>query len=108
MHRLEELVRLYRLGTPTREVARLLRMSPRTERSYRTALEAAGLLSGPADELPGVSELRDAVLARRPAPAVPTQQVSRIEPWRPTIALLLEKGLETAPSAQAVICTRQR
>ncbi len=74
MHRLEELVRLHRLGTPAREVARLLRMSPRTEQSYRTALEAAGLLSGSADELPGVGELRDAV-SRGP--------VQRTLPWGP-------------------------
>ncbi len=34
MHRLQELVRLHRMGTGAREVARLLRMSPNTERDY--------------------------------------------------------------------------
>lgn len=93
MHRLEELVRLHRLGTPVREVARLLRMSPRTERTYREALESAGLLHGSAEELPEVDELKAAVLAARPAPSLPAQQVSKIEAWRPAIERLQEKGL---------------
>ena len=93
MHRLEELVRLHRLGTPVREVSRLLRMSPRTERRYREALEAAGLLLGRPDELPGVTELKAAVLAARPSASLPAQQVSKIEAWRPTIERLQEKGL---------------
>lgn len=42
MHRLQEVVRLYRLGTGVRERARLLGMSTRTEREYRVALQAAG------------------------------------------------------------------
>jgi len=41
MHRLQELVRLHRLGTPVREVARLLQMGPGTERRYRHALRQA-------------------------------------------------------------------
>lgn len=39
MDRLQELVRLHRMGTGAREVARLLRMGPNTERDYRDALE---------------------------------------------------------------------
>ncbi len=35
MHQLQELVRLHRLGVGAREVARLLQMSPNTEREYR-------------------------------------------------------------------------
>ena len=46
MDRLQELVRLHRMGTGAREVARLLRMGPNTERDYRAALRAAGLLDG--------------------------------------------------------------
>ncbi|MFC2172126.1 hypothetical protein ACFLU6_05780 [Acidobacteriota bacterium] len=46
MHRLQELVRLHRMKSGCREVARLLKMSPKTERDYRVALEAAGLLQG--------------------------------------------------------------
>lgn len=40
------------MGSGGREVARLLGMSPNTERAYRTALEAAGLLAGPIADLP--------------------------------------------------------
>ncbi len=46
MHRLQELVRLHRMGTGKREVARLLKMSPRIELEYRKALSKAGLLEG--------------------------------------------------------------
>jgi hypothetical protein len=41
MHRLQDLVRHHRLGTGCREIARLLGMSPNTERRYREALEEA-------------------------------------------------------------------
>jgi len=44
MHRLQELIRLHRVATPVREVARLPQMSPNTERRY---LSRAGLLDGP-------------------------------------------------------------
>jgi hypothetical protein len=43
MHRLQDLVRLHRLGVGARTIARRLRMSPNTERQYRLAL-AAGLV----------------------------------------------------------------
>jgi len=46
MDRLQELVRLHRMGTGAREVARLLKMSPNTERAYREALERENLLEG--------------------------------------------------------------
>ena len=39
MHRLQELVRLHRMGTGAREASPLLEMSPNTERAYRTGLE---------------------------------------------------------------------
>lgn len=52
MHRIHELVRLHREGKGAREVARLLGMSPNTERSYRNALWLAGLLEGDAAALP--------------------------------------------------------
>ena len=38
-HRLKELIRLRRMGASGREVVRLLRMSPKTERSYRVLLD---------------------------------------------------------------------
>ena len=53
MHRLQELVRLHRMGVGAREIARILGISPNTERSYRRALDAEALLAGPTDALPG-------------------------------------------------------
>ena len=46
MHTLQEFVRLARMGTGFRAVARMLRISPNTEREYRNSLAAAGLLVG--------------------------------------------------------------
>jgi hypothetical protein len=39
-------------------------MSPNTERIYREALATAGLLDGPADALPELAVLREAVLVQ--------------------------------------------
>jgi len=92
MHRLQELVRLHRLQTGSREVARLLGMSPNTERPYRLALAEAGLLHGDPNTLPELVELRMHVLARWPERAKP-QHVSSAEPWRERITKLVEDGL---------------
>lgn len=59
MDRLQELVRLHRMGTGARAVARLLRMGPNAERDYRDALEAAGLLDGSVDDLPELAALKE-------------------------------------------------
>jgi transposase len=94
MHRLQELVRLHRMKTSVREVARLLRISPNTERAYRLALTAKGLLDGPVDILPEIDILKEAVLAAKPLPpSPPAQQVSSIEEWREKIQDLMKKGL---------------
>ena len=50
--RLQEFVRLHRMGTSTREVARLLGMGRNTEKQYREALARAGLLKGALKDLP--------------------------------------------------------
>lgn len=90
MHRLQELVRLHRLGESVREVARKIGMSPNTERLYRKALEAAKLLEGDAQELPELSELEAAVAKYRQLKQhIP---VSSVEPWRGIIEKLLEEG----------------
>ena len=91
MHRLQELVRLHRMGTSGREVARLLGMGRNTEREYREAIEAAGLLDGEAEKLPELETLKMAVeqhLPRRTAP----QQVSSIESWRGEVEQMMDKG----------------
>lgn len=46
MDRLQELVRLHRMGEGAREVARLLGMSPNTEREYRQVLLERGCSRG--------------------------------------------------------------
>ncbi len=58
MHRLAEMVRLHRQGLKRREVARLLGMSPNTERRYREALEPSGVLKGAPDDVPELTELK--------------------------------------------------
>ncbi|MDX2012277.1 MAG: hypothetical protein SFW67_18925 [Myxococcaceae bacterium] len=40
MDRLQDLVRLHRMGTGDREVARLLKMSPNTKQALTRAVEA--------------------------------------------------------------------
>ena len=94
MHRLQELVRLHRMGTGAREVARMLHMSPNTEREYRHALEAEGLLTGSLDELETLELLRAAVERQLPVDA-PPQMVSTVAPAiRDKIGELGKKGLK--------------
>ena len=50
MHRIQEVVRLHRLGRSQRGIARQLRMGRDTIRTYHEKLSAAGLLGGPADD----------------------------------------------------------
>jgi len=80
------------MGTGFREVARLLNMSPNTERHYRLALIAAGLLAGEVGELPELVVLKQAVKSVIPSKVAP-QQVSSIEKWLETITALEGKGL---------------
>jgi transposase len=93
MDRLQELVRLHRMGTGAREVARMLRMSPNTERDYRQALEKEGLLDGPADDIAPLEVLRAAVDRTLPVVA-PPQMVSTAEPLRDKIIELAKKGVK--------------
>ena len=91
MHRLQELVRLHRSGRGAREVARLLGMSPNTERTYRNALTKAGMLHGPADELPELDALKAAVLAELPE-KTPEQQQTSLQEYAAKIVRMAEKG----------------
>ena len=92
MARLQELVRLHRMGSGGREVARLLGMSPNTERTYRLVLEAAGLLTGPVADIPTLELLKSVVEERLPRKAAP-QQTSSLETWLAQIEDLWKKGL---------------
>jgi transposase len=93
MDRLQELVRLHRMGTGAREVARLLGMSPNTERSYREALKKARLLEGTVEDIPPLEVLRAAVDHQLPVIA-PPQMVSTAEAVRDRIVELANKGLK--------------
>ncbi len=93
MDRLQELVRLHRMRTGAREVARLLGMGPNTERIYREALEAAGVLIGPVEDLPEPEVLKAAVEAFAPPKPKP-QQTSSIEEWTGQVRALMGNGLK--------------
>ena len=92
MHRLQELVRLHRLGTGAREVARMLGMSPNTERSYREAIADAGLLGGDPEQLPELAALRTVVEAAKPPLEPLEQHKSSVEQWRDVISKLVDEG----------------
>jgi hypothetical protein len=83
MHRLQDLVRLHREGRSTRDIARLLGMSPNTERPLRLKLLAAGLLDGDPAELPELDTLRAAVhndsRQRPPQEVFTTSNVARLD-----------------------------
>ena len=91
MHRLQDLVRLHRLGVGPRTIARRLRMSPNTERQYRRALATRGLLAGDVTALPELTTLREAVVAALP-PKTPPQQVSSAARWTETVTPWLTGG----------------
>lgn len=92
MHRLQELVRLHRLGVTERGAAKELRIGRNTAKEYRRAIAAAGLLEGSAEDLPELETLRAVVTAALPSKAAP-QQLSTLETWQPEIEALLEKRL---------------
>ena len=94
MDRLRELVRLHRMGESGREVSRLLRMGPNTERRYRRVLAKAGLLDGPLDALPELEALRSVIEAALPPAQIPAQQTSSLEEWRDELVVLHDKGLQ--------------
>ena len=91
MHRLQELVRLHRMNNGAREVARLLGISPNTERTYRQALERAGMLQGEVDALPDLTVLREALLAQKPV-RCPPQQSSSLEAYTEKVCAMSELG----------------
>jgi transposase len=87
MHKLQELVRLHRMGTGAREVSRLLKISPNTERFWRTKFADAGLLDGEVDSLPDI-EVLEAVLPAKQSP----QQTSSVVEVEGEIRHLMTRG----------------
>ena len=92
MHRLQELVRLHRLGLTERRAAKELRIGRNTAREYRRALQAAGVLDGSPDELPALEALKAIVMTALPSRPAP-QQVSKLDAWQAEVEALLEKRL---------------
>jgi transposase len=90
MDRLQELVRLHRMGTGAREVARLLAMGPNTERTYRRALEQAEILYGPPDALPPLTMLKKIVKQYVESKPI-VQHSSSVERWMAQIEQILEE-----------------
>lgn len=93
MHRLQELVRLHRLGKKVRDVSLMLKMGRSTEQKYRKALEKAGLLKGDPQDLPELHILRSAVEGEdEVVKAVPPHESSTVEPWRAQVLTMLKRG----------------
>jgi transposase len=91
MHRLQDLVRMHREGVKCRTIARLLKMSPNTERRYRLALQAADLLEGSPEDLPALDVLQQAIDQELPVQPLP-QHHSSLEAFRPAIEKMLQRG----------------
>ena len=87
MDKFEELVRLHRKRVGCREVARLLRISPK----YRKALDEAGFLEGKEDELPSLEQLKTAATAYMGFHSAP-QQNSSVFGWSEEIEKMAEQG----------------
>jgi transposase len=81
---------MHREGVGFREIARLLKMSPNTERKYRRALEPTGVLEGDPAEIVPLEELRDIVEAQLPEKP-PPQQTSTVAEWRPQVETMYER-----------------
>ena len=96
MHRLQEVIRLHRLGRSRRAIARQLRIGRNTVRGYLEAVSKAGILDGPAEDLPELDHLRAIVEEHVPSAQAP-QQVSTVEMWRDEIVRLREG--EAGPTA---------
>ena len=90
MHRLQELVRLHRMGVGAVKRAQILHMDRKTERKYRARIRLAGLLDGPADQLPELRALREAVVSPIEPPP---QERSTIAPWEAFVVTKLAEGV---------------
>ena len=101
MHTLQEFVRLARMGTGFRAVARMLRISPNTEREYRRALEPEGLLVGDPNDLPELGVLQAVLEKRRPTKPAP-QQESSVERWAAEVKVMQERGAKPVIRFHAV------
>jgi len=91
MHKLQDLVRLLRMGKSQRQSARLLSMGRNTVSLYVGLLEDADLVDGEADELPELDALLQAVRGEERPERLP-QHTSSIEAWATIIQVKMDKG----------------
>lgn len=91
MHRLQEVIRLHRLGKSSRRIARQLAMGRNTVGAYLERLAQAGVLEGPHDSLPELDVLATLV---RDLDAQRTKDVapSTVSTWRDDVDRLRKKG----------------
>ncbi len=90
MHRLQEVIRLHRLGASARRIARQLSMGRDTIRGYIEVLSKAALLDGPVDELPELDRLR-ALVIDKGAASEAQQQTSSVAAFKDEIVRLRAK-----------------
>lgn len=96
MHRVQEAIRLHRMGRSRRQIARQLRMGRDTIRAYLEVVSEAGLLEGSPDDLPDAQVLGDVVRLKL-VPSQPKQQTSSVARWEAKIAELVAKGATPTP-----------
>ncbi len=90
MHRIQELVRLHRLGQGQRAIAQQLGMGRDTIRTYQGKLREAGLLEGCPADLPDSGVLKK-VIGEGPGEQI-AQTPSSVQQWKPKISELRNKG----------------
>jgi transposase len=91
MHRLQEVIRLHRLGKSARRIARHLSMGRVTIRGYLEILARAGVLDGAPDALPELDVLAGLVRAHTAAEK-DASAISSVNRWREAIERLRLKG----------------
>jgi len=96
MHRLQELIRLHRMGRSQRAISNQLRMGRRTVRRFMAALESAGVLAGEPTDLPDSAALRAVIDEHLPGTTAP-RQVSSVGEWQEVIGKL--HGMGAGPTA---------
>ena len=95
MHRLQEVIRLHRLGQSRRDIAKQLRMGRNTIRRYQEKLESIGLLDGSPDALPPLEQLGGLWVEEQQTP--PAQQISSVKRWQAQIEALHAQGIGPTP-----------
>lgn len=91
MHRLQEVIRLHRLGKSARRIARQVSMGRNTIGEYLDVLAHADLLDGPVDALPALDVLATLVQAHERS-STQDPIPSTVAAWREEVQRLRKKG----------------